>query len=185
MRGGLCKHAAQGHALLYRSVLHVQCSRRKPGDAGVATGKKRAAADIELVDERAQAKSSMASELASSKLLYSKASCPLYSCPAGLRSNLSMQVWHQTRSVLQLIRNLWMRRLRPRSSRPQSWRPTKQPRLSGPPYSCPAALRRKRPMAAELSALVVGLRDFCISAFMCDALYDARSVQGVGEAQSW
>jgi len=40
-------------------------------------------------------------------------------------------------------------------------------------------------MAAELSALVVGLRDLCISAFMCDALYDARSVQGVGEAQSW
>jgi len=40
-------------------------------------------------------------------------------------------------------------------------------------------------MAAELLALVVGLRDLCISGSMCDALNDARSVQGVGEAQSW
>jgi len=37
-------------------MCNAQGSRRKPGDAGVATGKKRAAADSELVDERAQAK---------------------------------------------------------------------------------------------------------------------------------
>ena len=40
-------------------------------------------------------------------------------------------------------------------------------------------------MAAELLALVVGLRDLCISKVMCDALYDARSVQSVGEARLW
>ena len=67
----------------------MQCSRRKPGDAGVATGKKRAAADSELVDERAQAKSSMASELASSKLLYSN----------GFLSSVFLSSWPEEQSV--------------------------------------------------------------------------------------